>query len=53
MVKQLLICNQGSLDDVRSTARHEAFHQYFDGLVGSSPVWLNEGLAEYFEASCS
>ena len=32
-----------------ATVRHEGFHQYFDRLVGDSPVWLNEGMAEYYE----
>ena len=31
--------------------RHEAFHQYFRRLVNYPPHWLNEGLAEVFEAS--
>ena len=31
------------------TIRHEGFHQYFDRLVPDPPVWLNEGLAVYFE----
>jgi len=50
-VKQLLIWNAPDAEDTLRTIRHEGFHQYFDRLVGASPVWLNEGLAEYFEGS--
>ena len=32
------------------TVRHEGFHQYLHALLGTDvPVWLNEGLAEYYE----
>lgn len=31
--------------------RHEGFHQYFRRKVNYPPQWLNEGLAEVFEAS--
>jgi len=30
---------------------HEAFHQYFRHFIHYPPQWLNEGLAELFEAS--
>ena len=50
-LKQLLIWNLPDTDQVFATVRHEGFHQYFDSLVGESPIWLNEGLAEYFETS--
>ncbi|MCC6203076.1 MAG: DUF1570 domain-containing protein [Gammaproteobacteria bacterium] len=30
--------------------RHEAIHVIAAGLLGGVPIWLNEGLAEYFEA---
>lgn len=30
---------------------HEAFHQYFRHFIHYPPPWLNEGLAELFEAS--
>jgi hypothetical protein len=29
--------------------RHEATHALLNGLYGSLPLWLDEGLAEYFE----
>ena len=33
----------------QSIARHEATHVINSGLYGLTPVWFNEGLAEYFE----
>ena len=51
VVKQLLIWNLPDSEEMMRTVRHEGFHQYFDSLVGASPVWLNEGLAEYYEVS--
>jgi hypothetical protein len=51
LVKQLLIWNLPDAESMMRTIRHEGFHQYLDRLVGWSPVWLNEGLAEYFEGS--
>jgi hypothetical protein len=30
------------------TIQHEAFHQYAAMRLGHLPIWLNEGLAEYF-----
>jgi hypothetical protein len=51
MVKQLLIWNLPDLESMMRTVRHEGFHQYFDRLASETPVWLNEGLAEYYEGS--
>jgi hypothetical protein len=51
LVKQLLIWNLPDFEDTMRTVRHEGFHQYFDRLVADPPVWLNEGLAEYYEGS--
>ena len=48
-LKQLLIWNSSDPVMTMRTVRHEGFHQYFDRLVGDSPIWLNEGLAEYYE----
>ena len=32
--------------------QHEGFHQFADAVIGGQiPVWVNEGLAEYFGAS--
>jgi len=31
------------------TVQHEGFHQFVDAVIGGDlPVWVNEGLAEYF-----
>ncbi len=34
----------------RAIARHEATHVINAGLFGRSPIWFNEGIAEYFES---
>lgn len=34
---------------MRAVVRHEATHVIVAGLYGYTPVWFNEGLAEYFE----
>jgi len=31
--------------------RHEISHVYLHTMVGTTPIWLDEGLAEYFEAT--
>jgi hypothetical protein len=37
-------------DQLRRTLQHEAFHQFaFNAISPDLPVWLNEGLAQYFE----
>lgn len=34
---------------VQHTLQHEGFHQFADGFFGGRlPIWVNEGLAEYF-----
>lgn len=39
-------------DGVKEVLRHEGFHQFFDKWIGQSPaIWINEGLAGYFERS--
>ena len=38
-------------DAMMRTVRHEGFHQYFDRIVSDPPTWINEGLAEYYEAA--
>lgn len=51
-LKQLLIWNLPDIEETLRTVRHEGFHQYFDELVpGEPPVWLDEGLAQYYEGS--
>lgn len=48
VLKQLVLWNVPDRDDLLRTARHEGFHQYFDSVADDPPLWLNEGLAEYF-----
>ncbi len=48
-LKQLLVWNSPDKRMVMRTVRHEGFHQYLDSLTSEAPVWLNEGMAEYFE----
>jgi len=48
-LKQLLLWDSPNPGMTMRTVRHEGFHQYFDRLVGDSPRWLNEGMAEYYE----
>ncbi|MEQ8762802.1 MAG: DUF1570 domain-containing protein [Planctomycetota bacterium] len=48
-LRQLLIWNVPDRQQMLRTVRHEAFHQYLDRLSPQAPVWLNEGLAEYYE----
>ncbi|MCA9319307.1 MAG: DUF1570 domain-containing protein, partial [Planctomycetes bacterium] len=42
-----------TLDDQRDerVLHHEAFHQYLDRVRRHAPIWLNEGMAEYFAAT--
>jgi len=51
VLKQLLIWNLPSRDEMMRTVRHEGFHQYLDRVQPDPPVWLNEGLAVYYETS--
>ena len=37
-------------DQLRRTLQHEAFHQFaYNAIAIELPVWLNEGLAQFFE----
>lgn len=50
--KNLLAAFLGDLgrDQLRRTLQHEAFHQFaYNAIATELPVWLNEGLAQYFE----
>ncbi len=49
LLKQLLIWNLPSRDEMISTIRHEGFHQYLDRFMPNPPTWFNEGLAVYHE----
>jgi hypothetical protein len=50
--KNLLAAFLGNLgrDQIRRTLQHEAFHQFaYNAISRDLPVWLNEGLAQFFE----
>jgi len=47
-LKQLLVLRSDPLDEFHRTARHEGFHQVLDSVMAAPPLWVNEGLAEYF-----
>ena len=49
LLKQLLIWNVPNREEMMRVVRHEGFHQYLDRLLPDPPVWLNEGMAVYFE----
>ena len=53
ILKQLLVWSPPNAEDMWKTLRHEGLHQYMDQRFGAVPVWLNEGLAEYFENTTS
>ncbi len=39
----------GGDENLWHTVRHEGFHQFADLVIGGDlPIWVNEGLAEYF-----
>ena len=49
--KHLLVSYRGNrtYESVLRTLYHEGFHQFmFEGIAEDCPIWLNEGLAEYF-----
>jgi len=41
----VLYCHEGTLEDLR----HECTHAFLHSRLRSIPLWLDEGLAEYFE----
>lgn len=50
--RNLLAAFLGDLgrDQLRRTLQHEAFHQFaYNAIAPELPVWLNEGLAQFFE----
>ncbi len=49
VLKQLLIWNLPDREEMFNTFQHEGFHQYLDRMMPDPPVWLNEGMASYFE----
>jgi len=46
---EAVVMVQRDVSITRAIARHEATHVINSGLYGRTPVWFNEGLAEYFE----
>lgn len=48
LVKQLLVWNSPDRQQMLRTVRHEALHQYFDLQGIEVPIWLEEGIAEYY-----
>ena len=49
LLKQLLIWNLPSRDEMTATIRHEGWHQYLDRFMPEAPTWFDEGLAVYHE----
>ena len=46
---RMMACLGGKADSrAWGTIQHEAFHQYAELKLGRLPIWVNEGLAEYF-----
>ncbi|KZN43770.1 DUF1570 domain-containing protein [Pseudoalteromonas luteoviolacea] len=48
-IKNIAFVEQTSYEATMQTAIHEAIHAINQAVIGFSPRWLNEGLAEYFE----
>jgi tetratricopeptide (TPR) repeat protein len=48
-LRQLLIWNLPDRAAMFETVRHEGLHQYLHRWIADPPVWLNEGLAEFYE----
>ncbi len=41
--------NYGDAEQTLAVTRHEAAHVILNGMLAAGPLWLHEGLAEYFE----
>jgi len=41
--------NYGDDEQTLAVTRHEAAHVILNGMLAAGPLWLHEGLAEYFE----
>jgi len=47
--KLMAIADESMGDEVWHTIQHEGFHQFVHAVIGGDiPIWVNEGLAEYF-----
>jgi len=45
----MALADTGTDDQLWHVIQHEGFHQFVDKVVGGRiPIWVNEGLAEYF-----
>jgi hypothetical protein len=45
----LALAAQGADERLWHTVQHEGFHQFADMVIGGElPIWINEGMAEYF-----
>ena len=44
----LLILDRGNPNSTSEVLFHEAFHQFMHRHIKNPPMWLNEGLAEYY-----
>ncbi|MBQ4875762.1 DUF1570 domain-containing protein [Pseudoalteromonas luteoviolacea] len=49
-IRNTALLEQRSYEATMRTAVHEAVHAINQAVIGYSPRWLNEGLAEYFES---
>ena len=47
-LKQILLWDQVERPFTIMVLRHEVMHSYMDVMLGGSPIWLSEGMAEYF-----
>ncbi len=48
-LKLLIVLDLPNRTDTYQVLFHEAFHQFFHHHLAAPPVWLDEGLATYFE----
>ncbi|RME04990.1 MAG: DUF1570 domain-containing protein [Planctomycetota bacterium] len=46
--RELVIYGNLPLHQLRSLLLHEGLHQFLESYIPHLPIWLNEGLAEYF-----
>ncbi len=51
VLKHLLIRGDREENEMLGTLYHEGLHQYLDYFLDDVPIWFNEGLATFFEAS--
>lgn len=49
LLKQMLVSNDSREGELLATVRHEGLHLFLDRVAPQTPLWLNEGLACYYE----